>query len=308
MSVTVVIPSIGRPSLGALLDALRPVPRVLVVLDRGEPPDRSWPNVTFLPGPGRGPAAARNVGWRATGTEWVAFLDDDVLPPPDWYAGLCRDLADLPPEVAGSQGRIVVPLPAGRAPTDWERNVAGLQRARWATADLAYRRSVLAEVGGFDERFPRAYREDADLGLRVVQAGYRIVPGQRSVAHPVRPADRWVSLRLQRGNADDPLMRALHGPDWQQRAGVPAGRRPWHAATSAAAAAAAAGLLTRRPGWVLAGGTAYLGLVVDFAWRRIRPGPRTREELLTMVATSPVLPLAATWHWLAGQLRARRLA
>ena len=38
---------------------------------------------------------------------------------------------------------------------------------------MAYRRSVLQEVGGLDERFPRAYREDADLGLRVVRAGYR---------------------------------------------------------------------------------------------------------------------------------------
>ena len=28
---------------------------------------------------GRGPAAARNAGWRAAAaTEWVAFLDDDV--------------------------------------------------------------------------------------------------------------------------------------------------------------------------------------------------------------------------------------
>ena len=44
---------------------------------------------------------------------------------------------------------------------------------------MAYRRDVLAAVGGFDERFPRAYREDADLGLRVVGAGWRIVRGAR---------------------------------------------------------------------------------------------------------------------------------
>ena len=79
--------------------------------------------------------------------------------------------------MAGSQGRLRVPLPAARPPTDWERNVAALEGARWATADLAYRRAVLAEVGGFDERFRRAYREDADLALRVVRAGYRIEQG-----------------------------------------------------------------------------------------------------------------------------------
>ena len=61
--------------------------------------------------------------------------------------------------ISGIQGRIVVPV--GERPTDWERNVAGLQDAQWATADMAYRREALAQVGGFDERFPRAYREDA---------------------------------------------------------------------------------------------------------------------------------------------------
>src|SRR5205823_1155210 len=141
---------------------------------------------------------------------------------PDWLARLADDLGGLPLEVAGSQGCIQVPLPRDRPPTDWERNVHGLERARWATADIAYRRSALERVGGFDERFRRAYREDADLALRVRRAGGTIVRGARTVTHPVRPADRWVSVRLQTGNADDVRMRALHGPDWRAAAGVPA--------------------------------------------------------------------------------------
>ena len=70
-------------------------------------------------------------------------------------------------------GRVHVPLPAGRAPTDWERQVGGLATAPgWLTADLAVRRQVLEEVGGLDERFPAAYREDTDLELRVRGAGW----------------------------------------------------------------------------------------------------------------------------------------
>ena len=42
------------------------------------------------------------------------------------------------PDVGAVAGRIVVPLPDGRRPTDWERSTAGLQDARWATADMAY--------------------------------------------------------------------------------------------------------------------------------------------------------------------------
>ncbi len=68
---------------------------------------------------------------------------------------------------------------------------------------MAYRTDVLRRVGGFDERFPRAFREDADLALRVLDAGYGLVQGERRTQHPVRPAGWWASLHQQRGNADD---------------------------------------------------------------------------------------------------------
>ncbi len=317
----VVIPTVGRSSLPTLLSALAaqdgPLPRRVLVVDDRARPDTALAlgvggteplcgRLRVLRSGGKGPAAARNVGWRASsaaggaGAEWIAFLDDDVVPFPSWAVDLSRDLDGLAPEVGGSCGRIVVPLPAGRRATDWERNVAGLETARWATADLAYRRTVLERVGGFDERFPRAYREDADLALRVVGAGHVIVQGARVVEHPVRPADRWVSVRLQRGNADDPLMRALHGPRWRATSGAPPGRRPWHLATTASLVLA---VVAATAGRRRVGGGAALGWAVltgDFARRRIAPGPRTRDEVVTMLATSLVLPPAATWHWLRG--------
>ena len=151
MTVSVVVPTVGRPSLHDVLAALAGLPEVIVVDDR---PDTGGPLavppwVTVIRGRGAGPAAARNVGWRAAGGEWVAFLDDDVLPDPGWAGRLAADLA-VAPEVGAVQGRVVVPLPTGRPPTDWERCTAGLGDARWVTADMAYRRAVLAEVGGFD--------------------------------------------------------------------------------------------------------------------------------------------------------------
>ena len=101
---------------------------------------------------------------------------------------------------------------------------------------MAYRREALAHVGGFDERFPRAYREDADLGLRLTAAGWRIELGERSVLHPVGDAGRGVSLAKQAGNADDVLMRRLHGRGWRERAGVSPGRRPRRSSRRAPAA------------------------------------------------------------------------
>jgi histidinol-phosphate phosphatase family protein len=321
MSFDVVVPTVGRDSLVRLLAALAsgsvPVPgRVLVVDDRrerGRPLPVAGFQVEVVPGRAAGPAAARNLGWRRARAGWVAFLDDDVVPGPTWVRDLLADLGGLPLAVAATQGRIVVPMPAGRRPTDWERNLRGLATARWATADMAYRRAVLAEVGGFDERFPRAYREDADLGLRVVGAGYRIVRGRRVVTHPVRPAGRFVSARLQAGNADDVLMRAVHGAGWRKRAGVPRGRRRRHlVVTGLGLVALGAGVPARRGGRRaarrgrlvrLVAGAGWFAGTVELALARILPGPRTPSELATMAVTSALLPPAATWHWLTGWLR-----
>jgi hypothetical protein len=202
--------------------------------------------------------------------------------------------------VAGVTGRLRVPLPAGRRPTDWERNVAGLAEARWITADLAFRRTALASVGGFDERFRRAYREDADLAARLVAAGWRLEGGGRSSEHPVRPADRWVSVRLQAGNADDPRLRLRYGRRWREVTGVHKGRRGRHLAITAAGVTALVGAGSGRRALGAAAAVAWAAGTAELAWARIAPGPRTPDEVATMVVTSVALPPAATWHWFRG--------
>jgi histidinol-phosphate phosphatase family protein len=315
---TIVVPTVGRPSLRVLLEALaagttRVSCPVLVVDDRRAADDLAasltdvgLDDLRVLRSGGRGPAAARNLGWRSARTPWVSFLDDDVLPDEGWYGDLLADLRRAGADVAGSQGRVRVPLPQHRRPTDWERGTAGLGDAVWITADMSYRRDALAAVGGFDERFPRAFREDADLGLRVSTTRGRIVHGDRRVTHPVRPADDWASVRQQAGNADDFLMRRLHGPRWRSRVHAPAGRRPRHAAVTGAALAAAAALLTGHRRVAAVAGLGWAAGTAELAWTRIAPGPRDADEVRRMLLTSAVIPFAATWHSARGLLRHRR--
>jgi len=315
-ATTIVVPTMGRPSLHALLEALvgqtRTVDAPVILVDDRPEPDAipvdvaTYPlDVTVVRTGGGGPARARNIGWRHARTPWVSFLDDDVLPDDDWYALLLEDLADAADEVAGVEGRLTVPLPADRRPTDWERGTAGLETSRWITADMSYRRDELSAVGGFDERFPRAFREDADLALRLGAERRRVVTGRRHVTHPVRPADDLASLRQQRGNADDYLMRAIHGPGWQRRADAPVGRRWGHVAITGSLALAAVGLAARRRGLAALGATAWLAGTAEFAARRILPGPRDRAEVRRMLVTSAAIPVAATWHSVRGAVRHR---
>ncbi|MCU1429290.1 MAG: HAD-superfamily hydrolase subfamily [Actinomycetia bacterium] len=315
----IVVPTVGRESLRPLLDVLDAQytarrTTLIVVDDRVSPTtplltfESMRPDVVVLRSGGRGPAAARNAGAAIATAPWVVFLDDDVAPTATWASDLERDLDGVSPEVGGVQGRIVVPLPATRRPTDWERNVAGLERAQWATADMAYRREMLQTVGGFDERFPRAYREDADVGLRFVAGGARITRGKRVVQHPVRPAPWAVSIAKQAGNADDALMGRLHGPGWRTRAGVPRGRRRRHIATTTAAAVAVGAAASHRRAIAIGAGVAWGTLTVEFLLRRIAPGPRTTSEVATMIATSVAIPPVATAAWLRGFANARRVA
>jgi histidinol-phosphate phosphatase family protein len=308
-SWAIAIPTIGRPSLRVLLDSLlrsakasgMALPPLHIVDDRldARPPLDLPPlsaKVSLLQSHGRGPAAARNVGWRAADTDWVVFLDDDVVVSERWLSDVVRDLQQLP-SVGGVQGRISVPLPAHRRPTDWERGTAGLGTAKWITADMAYRTDVLHWVGGFDERFPRAFREDADIALRVLDAGYRLVQGERRTQHPVRPAGWWASLRQQRGNADDVLMDRVHGRDWRRRAEAPLGRRPLHLLTTAFALAVPSAWALRRRNVAAAAAAGWALVTADFSWRRIRPGPRDPVEVLKMLSTSLAIPPAASWYW-----------
>ncbi len=304
----IVVPTIGRASLRVLLASLAraegPLPtNVFIVDDRR---NRSRPlelgalgvlsdRTTIVAGAAAGPAAARNRGWYRSRAPWVAFLDDDVVCDARWRRALASDLAACDAGCAGTQGRVSVPLPADRAATDWERNVRGLESARWITADCAYRRDVLRALDGFDERFPRAYREDAEFALRVIANGLTIAEGSRRIDHPVRPADAWISLRLQAGNADDALMRALHGADWYERAGAPRGRFGRHIATVALGSVA------------IAASFAWAMLAARFAWERIAPGPRDAPEIAAMLRTSVAIPFAAVYHRLRGTLRARAL-
>jgi histidinol-phosphate phosphatase family protein len=316
LDCSIVIPTIGRESLQRLLDALDetagPRPNEIVIVDdradagRDLKPNSQFPLVVLRSG-GRGPAAARNVGWRASGSRWVGFVDDDVVPQPGWLAWLADDLdAAEAARAVGSQGVLEVPETTGRCATDDERRTHRLATARWITADMVYRRDALIAVGGFDERFPRAYREDSDLALRMVSAGYRISSGRRRSVHPVAPSTSMSSVRAQIGNRDNALMRRKFGRGWRKAVGEGPGRMPAHAATTMSALASVAAVLLGRRRLALGAAIAWLGLVLEFAIRRFMPGPHTRAEAIRVAITSALIPEVAVWHRVVGEWTHRR--
>ena len=247
---------------------------------------------------GGGPARARNIGWRHARRRGSASSTTTWCRP-----GLVRGPARRPDR--GRAGRRRQPGPAcgcrcpsDRRPTDWERSTAGLRGRTWITADISYRRAALAAVGGFDERFPRAFREDADLGLRVTAApaGSYVgpPPGAAPGAARGRLGERAPAGRQRRRLPD---ASGCTGRDWRARAAARHGPPRRHAAHRGGRrprglrwcpghrrVAGAAGLA-----WAAAG-------TAEFAWARIAPGPATAPRSDGCSLTSAAIPVAATWH------------
>lgn len=151
--------------------------------------------VTVLPG-NRGFAAANNVALQAANGRHIAFVNPDVTVDYADLPRLARRLDDAPdpvllaPQLLDPDG---TPQPNGRGvPTlrrkiihrldgehqDGYRILAEAGSARyvaWAMgAVVVGRRSTLAALGGWDERF-FVYYEDHDLGLRAWRAGVPVV-------------------------------------------------------------------------------------------------------------------------------------
>ncbi len=261
------------------------------------------PSIRYIPvtGNSHGPAAARNRGWRAAQGHIIAFTDDDCIPAPDW---LRAGVAGFVNGTVGVRGRIIVPV-EGR-PTDYERSVAALSGAEFVTANCFYRRDALAAVGGFDERFTAAWREDSDLYFALLErhgADRFACVEQALVVHPVRPAPWGVSLRLQRKSFFNALLYRKHPALYRERIQP---EPPWHYyATLAALAGTLLAALARRPRPAAIGAAAWLLLTGLFAARRLKGTSRASRHVAEMLVTSAVIPLLSIYWRLRGAVSYR---
>jgi len=193
-ALTVLICTRDRPSsLLRTLEALEAQSDqdfAVVVVDDSQPPDpgalaRRGDRFGVVPGGLVGLSRARNLAWQSATTRWVAYLDDDVVPRPDWVAKL-RIAMTAHPEATFVSGPVVARPAEGAEeiavtvhPVTSERVLQGRWTRPWDigfTLCMAVHRSELEHLGGFDERlgpgvtdFPSA--EDMDFNYRFLRNG-----------------------------------------------------------------------------------------------------------------------------------------
>lgn len=317
LKISVVIPTYRRPDyVSRCLNALttqvfdRDAYEIIVVSD-GPDPDtglalleyqcKSRPRVSYMAlDRRRGPAAARNAGWRKAASPWIAFTDDDCIPHEYWLRDLCRQARTLP---AGSAfaltGKTHVPL--SRDPTDYERNIAHLETAEFITANCLCSRVALVQTGGFDERFTMAWREDSDLQFNFIEHDIPIYPAPARVTHPVRRRPWGGSVKEEKKGIFNALLYKKYPRLYRERIE----KKPlWHYYLAVfSIALLVVGIATALPAVAWVGVTTWVTLTLRFARLRLRHTSRTFMHVSEMIVTSACIPVLSTWYRLYGACR-----
>jgi len=212
-TVSIVVPTHRRPqslamTLSSLLALDYPPDRYeIIVVDDGSGDDTpvvvaglqcdARPKVVYIQQANSGVATARNQGARAATGEILIFVDDDIVVEPSHVRDhlLTRDSHgdalvnghwEFPTELA----QTLAASPFGRFRLEVEQWVkdrivkrpigGGCEAPAGVTAcNLAVRRALFWELGGFDETFPFAGSEDQELSFRADQAGVPLVYDRR---------------------------------------------------------------------------------------------------------------------------------
>lgn len=211
--------------------------------------------------PGLRVGALRNAGVRAGAGPIVAFVDADHEIAGTWVAAALEAFGD--PRV-GAAGRLCdPPLEA----TGVQRAYGSLRRVPsepvevdWLGAgNLAVRREVFEQVGGFDEALEAC--EDVDLCRRITGRGWRLlsVPGMGSVHHG-DPATLGALFRGELWRGRDNLRVSVRPPlTWRTVAGL---LNPVVTLVLLAATAAALVAVPWAGGWPLLLAAAALGVPI----------------------------------------------
>lgn len=285
VSVAAVLPvrdlaGLAAGCLDGLLKQTAPLDEIIVVDDGPTPTIKAVPGVTVVPSYGRGPYAARNVGWRHSSADVILFLDARCRPKPEWSATMARRFEEPTTALVGSD----VKVQDGPSLSAHASHLQQFFLTRNTAADpyflpylptcnLGARRTDLEKVGGFLEVRSGG---DADLCWRILGLEGRQL---RTIERPLMewiPRDRlrdYLEQNYRYGRSHVELCRRWAAAGAEMRPPTPLGRLLARGAANAARLARARDR-TERARHLVAIGSVAVGLGHR---RELRNGAPTRD-------------------------------
>jgi glycosyltransferase involved in cell wall biosynthesis len=181
-----------------------------------------------------GLAKGRNAGIARARGERIIFIDDDVLPLPNFVDQHLRSHA-LHPQAIVRGGAINVESFENLPTPVWSiRNYSG--NYFWTT-NVSVPLETIRAIGGFNENFSEYGWEDIDVGLRLRFRGVRAAFNPKALVYHLKPRPRSGNvesmLRQARAQARTAVqLSALH-PHWRVHlaTGMNSVQRSYHATT-----------------------------------------------------------------------------
>ena len=305
--ISVVVAVKGRVALmRAQLASLRAAmdrssePAEVIVVDDSDPADATSHQANcqefgarYMRGP-RHVGAKRNLGVELAAYDLILFTDSDCRVSPDILERHVKTLRSADASVGGVAGPTFVEQGGTSAARimRWSKLINDdLERPRrcatvtWATTtNVAVRRKVFEEVGGFpSESLDIVGGEDCDLGIKISDAGYRIVCDAEAVVvhdHAISDSFATAGRRLYGYGRAEQWVCSVH----------PHHRRPVVNAFTVATAAAAVGLVLapRTRGRSLLAAPVSLGMLVGMRARRLRDDDHSLRGATERLACSSV--------------------
>lgn len=317
-SISVIITTYRRPALlSRCLDAIRQQHcpdcsfEVLVVSDGPDEATQSLIKTLKRTHPGfplsfhalpakKGPAAARNHGWQKGAGELVVFTDDDCIPERGWLDAYWTAYQLRNQRLIGFTGKVIVPVPA--RPTDYQKNVAHLSTAEFITANCACSRAALERIGGFDEDFPIAWREDSELQFKLLKEQLPIIHvADAVICHPARAASWGTSIRDQQKSMFNALLFKKHPELYREKIA----RSPvWNYYTIIISSiVAVAGFILGSDTLALIALSIWAVALIFFISKRLKGTDMSFSHRAEMVVTSLIIPYLSVYWTLRGALR-----